>query len=196
MSANQNLGAWSIDASAHTPSQAGLHGIDIYIRSTVDDAEELSGGRMDFAGSELELVNSSTDQVVGLRFTNVDVPAHAQVVNAHILFHVGGIDSGPCTLTIRAHDTDSADDFSAFAGLSSLPTTSAGVTWSPSPWTSMGAKKQTPDLKSIVQALVNRSGWRQGNDMVLIIRGSGRRVAKSYDNGSYLSGPLLHIDYE
>jgi len=195
-SANQNAGNWSVKASATTHSGAGLHGIDVRVSSTVDDAEEGPGGRMDFASPELELVNNGMAQAVGLRFSNVNIPAGVLVVNAYIEFRVGGTETGSCSLSIRGHDTDSAGRFSSFAGLSSLVTTSASVGWSPSPWTEMGAKKRTPDLKSIVQEIVNRSGWSQGNDMAFIITGSGTRVAESYDGGGYLNGPLLHVDFE
>jgi hypothetical protein len=53
---------------------------------------------------------------------------------------------------------------------------------------------RTPDLSSIVQEIVNQSGWDSGNAMVFIIEGSGRRVTQSR-NGNKPSGPLLVVDY-
>jgi hypothetical protein len=58
-------------------------------------------------------------------------------------------------------------------------------------------RPQTPNLKPIVQEVVNRDGWAPGNAMVFLfehLSGSGRRYARSYD-GFTLSAARLHIDY-
>jgi hypothetical protein len=68
---------------------------------------------------------------------------------------------------------------------------------------SMGAKMDmiqaehppTPDLSSIVQEIVDLSGWDSGNAMVFMIEGSGKRVAASYDGNKH-SAPLLHVEYD
>lgn len=52
----------------------------------------------------------------------------------------------------------------------------------------------TPELSTIVQEIVNRTGWIAGADMVFIIKGSGNRRAWSYD-GRNESAPLLSISY-
>jgi type IV pilus assembly protein PilY1 len=53
---------------------------------------------------------------------------------------------------------------------------------------------QTPDLSSIVEEIVGRTGWTSGNDMAFIITGSGNRRAVSYDGDSG-SAPILHVEY-
>ena len=57
-----------------------------------------------------------------------------------------------------------------------------------------GRDQRTPDLSPVVQELVDRPGWSGGNALALIITGTGRRTADSYD-GSAAAAPLLHIDY-
>jgi hypothetical protein len=57
-----------------------------------------------------------------------------------------------------------------------------------------GAAQRTPDISSIIQEVVDRSGWSSGNSLVLIITGSGERVAESY-NGDRNGAPLLHVEY-
>ena len=53
---------------------------------------------------------------------------------------------------------------------------------------------KTPDLSAIVQEIIDRENWSDGNSMSFIITGSGHRTAKSYD-GSSGSAPLLHVEY-
>jgi hypothetical protein len=43
-----------------------------------------------------------------------------------------------------------------------------------------------------MQQVVDRSGWSPGNAMMVIIGGSGRRTAESFEGGA---PPVLHIDY-
>ncbi|MHC4705621.1 MAG: hypothetical protein ACYS8I_00850, partial [Planctomycetota bacterium] len=68
--------------------------------------------------------------------------------------------------------------------------------WNPPPWTAVGhagADQQTPDIASVIQEIVNRPGWASGNSLVIIIVGSGRRTAESYD-GDSAAAPLLHLE--
>jgi hypothetical protein len=57
-----------------------------------------------------------------------------------------------------------------------------------------GENPRTPNLKTIVQEVIDRPGWKLGNSIAFIITGSGNRTAESYD-GTSLSAPLLHIEY-
>jgi len=80
--------------------------------------------------------------------------------------------------------------------ISSRPRTAASVAWAPPTWPTIqvhGPAQQTPNLATIVQQLVNRTNWKSGNAIVLIVTGTGKQTAES-KNGTY--APLLHIDYQ
>ena len=51
-----------------------------------------------------------------------------------------------------------------------------------------------PDLASVIQEIVNRSGWVSGNALAIMVAGSGRRTAESYE-GRATGAPLLHVEY-
>lgn len=57
-----------------------------------------------------------------------------------------------------------------------------------------GVPPRTPDLTSIVQEIVNYSGWQSDNAMAFFLTGSGSRRAYSYD-GQSSDAPLLVVDY-
>ena len=58
-----------------------------------------------------------------------------------------------------------------------------------------GPDQQTPDLASIISEITSSANsWNSGNALVIIISGSGVRVAHSYD-GSPAQAPLLHVGY-
>ena len=61
-------------------------------------------------------------------------------------------------------------------------------------WDTIGAAHQSPDLGAIVEPIVGRGGWSQGNNLVFVIDGVGERTAESY-NGSSGEAARLHIEY-
>jgi hypothetical protein len=81
--------------------------------------------------------------------------------------------------------------------ISNRPRTTTSVSWNPEPWTSRneaGPNQQTPDIALVIQEMVDQSGWTEGNSLVILITGEGKRVAESY-NGDQNGAPLLHIEY-
>ncbi|MEL7001217.1 MAG: T9SS type A sorting domain-containing protein [Bacteroidota bacterium] len=168
-----------------------------------DDAEEAVSGKMYRTSSDLELVydsyQSAGNQRVGMRFTGLSIPSGVTIENAYIQFTTDETSSGSSNLTIRGHDVNDSWSFgSSNYDISNRSLTSASVSWSPSSWTSVGqagSGQRTPDIKSIIQEIVNRSGWNSGNDISIIINGSGKRTAESY-NGSRSRAPLLVVEYQ
>lgn len=169
---------------------------EVSVADNDDDAEESGTGSMDLGSSDLEMIAENTDQTVGLRFQSVDVPQGAIITNAYIMFTTDETDSEPTSLIIHGEDIDDAPVFtSSDDNITDRTLTSASVGWnSISAWDTVDEQHNTPDLSSVVQEIVGRSGWAANNDMVFIISGSGKRVAQSHD----LSGgtpALLHIEY-
>jgi hypothetical protein len=174
--------------------------IDIQVSSTSDDAEEHGDESVDFNSSDLELVKDGDrgDQHVGMRFKNIKIPQGAEITNAYIQFTTDEVSEGDCSLIIKGEAADNALAFSEEnKNISDRQTTSSTVTWNPEDWMTekeSGAKQKTPDIKTIIQEIVNRSGWSSGNSLAIIVTGSGKRTAESYD-GSAEEAPKLHIEY-
>lgn len=167
-----------------------------------DDVEEKEKkGTIYFNSSDLELIydkyKKQKKQTVGLRFTGVDIPQGATITNAYIEFTVDETSSTLFNLDIAGQAVDDAPAFkSKKKDVSSRSRTAAKVRWRPAAWSTVGAKKQTPDLAGVVQEIVDRSGWSANNSMVFIVSGKSKhkRVAKSYE-GSARGAPKLVIDY-
>lgn len=170
------------------------------VAASSDDAEQkISSGTMSLSSSDLELViDGSTSDIVGMRFTAVTIPRGAKITNAYIQFKTDEVTSGSCSLTVRGQAADSASTFTTTGyNLSSRSTTSASAAWSPAAWGTIGEEgvnQRTPDISAIIQEIIDRSGWASGNAMVIVITGSGTRTAKSYD-GDSAGAPLLVVEY-
>ncbi|WP_053337254.1 alkaline phosphatase PhoX [Microscilla marina] len=182
--------------------------ISVRVSSSNDDAEERgsnagsSPGRMYLNSSDLELVRDGStrgNQWVGMLFRNLNIPRRAVITSAYVQFTADETNSGTTNLVIRGEDTNSAGTFSSSNNnISSRNFTSSRVNWNNVPaWNSVGeagSRQRTPDLRRIVQEIVNRNGWVSGNNIAIIINGSGERTAESY-NGSSSRAPLLVVNY-
>jgi hypothetical protein len=173
--------------------------VEVQVAASTDDAEESTLGSVSLTSSDLELVyDAGSDQAVGMRFTGVAIPAGATIVNAYVQFQVDEVGSGATQLTIEGQAADDAPSFAYGTwNISSRPRTASSVSWSPVPWTVIGAAgddQRTPDVAAVIQEIVSRSGWSSGNALVLIVTGSGERVAEAY-NGDQGGAPLLHVEY-
>jgi len=77
-------------------------------------------------------------------------------------------------------------------GLSSKPLTNATTSWNNVPSWTMDNTYQSPNISAVVQEMVDRNDWSNGNAMTFIIKGTGTRTAKSYETGN---PPRLVVDY-
>jgi len=177
--------------------------VSVRVNQSSDDAEEaLDDGSVDITSSDLELINDSGtggpgDQIVGVRFQGVSVPAGAIVHRAYIEFETDATATSlaAATLTISGQADDNPVTFTeADDDISDRAKTTASATWIPDPWDTVDEKHQTSDIKTIVQEIVDRSGWSSGNAMAFLIEGDGTREAEAFD-GEQAAAPLLVIEY-
>jgi len=171
--------------------------VEVRVTSGSDDVEERGDGTLEIGSGDLEITEENTLQVVGLRFVGIDIPQGAQITAAWLQFTVDEPTGRTTTLIIGAHNIGDAPAFGGHGDLRSRPQGAATVTWNPARWVAAGdttPAQRTPDLTTIIQQLTNRSDWTPGSAIALIIDGTGKRIAESYE-GSPTQAPLLHIEY-
>lgn len=81
-------------------------------------------------------------------------------------------------------DTSSATIFSTVADAKVRNLTSASVDTTVSGWTS-GNTYRSPDIKSVIQEIVNRGDWASGNNIVVIVKALGATAANGHRAESY-----------
>jgi uncharacterized protein YjiK len=194
--ANQTATSAAVSVSVLNSGSPGV--LDVAIATNFDDVEERENGRI-WNNSDLDLVtdtNPDNVEKVGLRYLLAGIPQGSTITNAYVQFQVDKVDSEPTSLTVQANATDNAAAFNLTKfEVSSRPRTVASVTWSPAPWTRVGDRtpaQRTPNIAAVLQEVVDRGGWSSGNALVLIITGTGRRTAESFD-GDF--APVLHVEY-
>jgi chitodextrinase len=169
------------------------------IASGADDVEERpASGSIKTTSSDLEMVQDGTNlQVVGLRFVGVTVPPGATINSAYLQFAADESQAEVTNLGIRAELSTDAAPFGGPATYPNTRTTTAAVAWTPAAWASgdAGPAQRTPELAGLVQQVVDLQGWSAGNALVLLVDGSGKRVAEAYESGAATAAQLV-IEYE
>jgi hypothetical protein len=174
---------------------ASSQSLTVTVGAGADDMEEsVADGKIDAGSSDLEMVMESSAQIIGLRFTNITIPQGATITKAYIQFTADGTDNEATVLKLEGEAVDNSAQFtSADMNVSSRPRTTAFADWTVEPWAIVqerGAPQQTPDMKAVIQEIINRSGWTSGNAIGVIISGTGKRKAESFEGAT--SGDLNH----
>jgi len=162
-----------------------------------DDVEQQpsKGNKMYCTSSDLEFVKDGTvDQILGLRFKNVDVSPQDTIVGAYLEMKSKKSATTKTNLVIHGEKTANSQGLCDNSNLLSDKTkTSSSVSWNNVPSWSVGQIVQSPDVTAVVKEIVGMNGWSAGNAMTLIVSGSGMRSAYSYNGGA---APYLVIELQ
>lgn len=163
------------------------------ISASGDDGGEGSGS-VSLSGTNLN-ANSPT-QYIGWRFTNVTIPQGSTINSATMNLNFVSASFDDPNVLFYAEDVDDASAFAETTNnISGRTPTSATVIWSQS---SIGTgTRTTPDLKTIIQEIVDRPGWASGNALVPICVGidsSSFMRVRAYD-GTPGDAASITIDY-
>ncbi|MFK7807932.1 MAG: T9SS type A sorting domain-containing protein [Saprospiraceae bacterium] len=163
------------------------------------DAEENSDGKVNNGSSDLEMSIDKGQQIVGLSFSGLNIPAAAIIEKASIQFTSDQTDNvSPCELQIYGELNAAGEPFYEEPfNISNRTKTSNSVTWSPDEWTEKnqsGEAQRTVDFSSIVQEIVNLENYSTATEINFIIEGTGKRTADSYD-GNEAGAPKLCVVY-
>jgi hypothetical protein len=166
------------------------------VQASSDDAEQKQNGEIFLRSKWLELgQDNKKSTLVGLRFTGLDVPPGARILSAYVRFFAGRSQSGPASLVIRGQATDDAPTFTRDRNnIAQRPLTGQSVNWQNVGAWKFGEVQWSPNLAPLVQEIVGRGGWAQGNDLALVISGTGERAAIAFD-GYAKAAPVLYVEY-
>jgi len=177
--------------------------IQVEINQDDDDVEQYGYGKITKGNNDLELGYDGSDrgfQTVGLRFNEVNIAKESPITHAYIQFTSEETDDDYSRVNVRVHDVDSAEEFSyTYYNVSGRVTLSDSVIWEIAPWNATeqnGVDQRTPEMKELIQAIVNRNNWDGDNSISFAIQGIGTRTAYSYDSGNEDDyQPILWIEY-
>ena len=110
------------------------------------------------------------------RFDGLRIPAGSTVLSANLVFTPFSANStNTVTVDIVAVDEDDASAPSTFAAAEALARTTAVVAWTPVPsWVISPLSLETsPDISTVIQEVIDRPGWVEGNAIVMLVENNG-----------------------
>ena len=171
------------------------------ISTSDDDVEQNnSDNSMELNNAELQMVEDGNGgHLIGLRFSNINIPQGAIITEAYLQFTTSSSSTGASNLLIEGELVEDAAAYSSISNdIGGRLRTDSSVVWNPSDWGVPGERatdQQSPDIKGVVQQIVDQDGFLDGNAMSFIISGTGMRNAVSYDSDPDNSAELC-ISYK
>jgi hypothetical protein len=141
--------------------QVGASSDDCYVRRS-DSYFSLTGGYCPCGDYNATYY----DYEAGVRFTGVNIPQGATIDSAYFKLRAASFSGSIPTTRVIGQDADNAATFSTYADYTGRSRTASEVSWTPSEWVG-GTWYTSPDIKTVVQAIVNRAGWVSGNALVI-----------------------------
>ncbi len=192
-------------------SSSGVVDVRIMVTDTVtdeDDPEITFAASSDDAEQENDEIDALFDDdldvgwegaaedqnilTTGLRFRNITIEPGSIIDSAFLVVssHEGKSAEDVARITIFGDDTDDAVTFTEDALITDRPATDAQVLWEVAEEWEIWEFYRTPDLKEIIQEIVDRDGWQSGNSVALILAGEDQgpsdlenaREFESYEN--------------
>lgn len=104
-----------------------------------------------------------------LHFTTVPIPAGATITEAKVQVQYGGFESDSVgeTFDISAEDVDSSSAPTTASEVIDATLTTANATWTVASMVA-GTWYDSPDLKTVIQEIVDREGWASDNNITII----------------------------
>lgn len=180
--------------------------LNLQVIASTDDCLKQYGDTfyLDFVVQRVgDVQNYDTLSGGGMRFTNVTMPKGAIISTAYLTIRAYSMqdDHESVRSRIRGEAVDDAVTFSDLPNYDGRVRTTAVVDWDNIPIWVGDTDYNSPEIKTIIQEIVNRDGWVSGNDLVIFWDDhEGRSDGQAYRDGypydsSATYAPKLHIEY-
>ncbi len=188
--------------------QSGLFTQVIQVTDTVTDEGVTFAASSDDAEQENDAIDALFDDDIdagwegdpedfniltaGMRFRDIAIPPGATIdsVFIEVFSHESKTPEDVARITVSAEATDDAQTFTEDQLITDRTQTEAKILWEVAEEWGLWTPHLTPDLKDIVQEIVNRDGWEAGNSIAFIFQGEDQgasevenaREWESYEN--------------
>lgn len=134
-----------------------------------------------------------------ITFNDVEAPQGSTIIEAKItLYAIGPGTDNPVNSVIYGNDVDNPTNPTNSTEADALALTSASVAWNPGVW-DVTEYYDTPDIKTILQEIVNRAGWVAGNNIMILLKGTAssvyHRSPGSWDADPLYTEAALHVEW-
>lgn len=159
-------------------------------QSNQDAESTIASGGASVSSTEFNITSS---QINGLYFENMAIAPGTTIQEAYLEFVARASDTAAVTATIRTDvGTFPPAPFAGAANIGTRTGSTASVNWTFSNWTT-GSTYRSPDIKTVIQELVNHPSWLSGYAVTLTMTATAsQRRAHTLDS-SPANAPRLIV---
>lgn len=170
--------------------------VSLQVLASADDATDADDGSnfstTGTTGAVISSTTASTRRNSGFRFVGVPISNTATILSATWTATTDGSTTS-ILATFYGEAADNAANYTTTAAVYNRTKTSASVAWD-----STGLSKSTaatsPDLTTIIQEVVSRTGWKNGNALNLILAGQNSATGRTAAFVTADSSPAPTLD--
>jgi len=176
------------------------------ITSGANDASQISIlGTVDINSETLEF--NGANNIVGLRFENLNIPQGATILSANVVFTADRDTSGASNIAITAEKVSSAalieGNTSELSARAAINETTASASWNVEDWEN-GGVYATEDLSEVIQEISSQVDWCGGNDLLLFFKSQSGAIRNAYskdgidifnDTVENIFSPRIKVEY-
>lgn len=168
--------------------------LNLTVGSSADDSAESASSGAQFRTSD-HVMNRTFTSHGAARFNSVTVPVGATINSATFSLATGAT-TGDINLDVLAEDVDDSPALGTGTDeLSNKTLTTATVLWTGTA-ASTDTYNDSPDIKTVIQEIIDRAGWASGNDLTIVITSNtGNTTQLRAQDYSGAVPPKLAIDY-
>ena len=165
------------------------------------DKDEIWGG-INLTNSTIAIGYTGEVDDGGFRWQSVNIPKGATINSAKLsLFINTGGDYGTLSANIRGIDEDNTATWSDGSRPSDRTKTTATITANEANWSNWAEASWVDiDISSVIQEIVNRSGWSANNALAIVIEdtsgtGTNYSIVRAYEFTGNAHGAKLDVDF-
>ncbi|MDX2287194.1 MAG: malectin domain-containing carbohydrate-binding protein, partial [Hyphomicrobiaceae bacterium] len=175
---------------------AGNGDIEISTLPTSVLEANLTSANLEFGTDNFGSTNPAEPQkvnVVGMRFTGLEVPANADIASAFLVFEAAATSSVASSFEISIQNSLSGAAFTTSVPNFTSRTFVGDVDWVPGAWVT-GQTYSSVDVSALIEQVIGTGGLDATDGLVFRITGTGVREAHSFDSTGG-DAPILQINY-
>ena len=185
------------------PGSGGVSNVDVSVAVT-HSGDDSEWDTVSFTGDGTTVSVGHDGMMMGthslFRFQNVNIAQGKTIVTAVLKLIVGANASSSFDTEVKAEDVDSSVRLASSFDIDAVAETTASVTWTTSGSWTTGTTVSSPEIKTVIQEIVDRSGWAANAELSLHLKYAGDELSteyqrfKTYDDSS-ANAAVLEITY-
>lgn len=139
---------------------------------------------------------SSSDRNIFIWHQNVTIPKGSTIDSAVISIMANTDNSSSVNLKIYIENSDNPSQPSSINDINQRTYTS-GIDWDESNAWTAGQRYTTPNFKNDLQTIINRDGWKSGQNILILIKNDGGNSYKdiTQEDKGVGYGSILTVNY-